>query len=178
MLRPDTYHALREEVGGPNILPLIEAGLLSDLGRELLGLGATIVALKLGDRGLYLRIADRSRLAAMGRARPSDPATWADKELWVPCFQVEVVGTAGSGDATIAGFLSALLRDLSPEEAATAAVAVGACNVEAADTLSGLQSWDATWRRVRGGWARHKLAPDAPGWVFDDRHALWVRRVQ
>ena len=176
MLRPATYQALREEAGGPHILPLIRAGLLSDLGRDLIALGATIVALKLGDRGLYLRTAGQSRLAALGRARPSDPAAWADRELWAPCFQVEMVGTTGSGDATIAGFLSALLRDLSPEEAVTAAVAVGACNVEAADALSGLRTWDATWQRVRSGWARHELVPDAPGWVLDDRHALWVRR--
>jgi sugar/nucleoside kinase (ribokinase family) len=176
MLMPATYQALREEAGGPNILPLVRAELLSDLGRELIVMGASIVALKLGDQGLYLRTAGQSRLAALGRARPSDPAAWADKELWAPCFRVEVVGTAGSGDATIAGFLSALLRDLSPEEAVTIAVAVGACNVEAADTLSGLRTWDATWQRVRSGWARHELVLDAPGWDFDNQHALWARR--
>ena len=176
MLRPATYQALREEAGGPHILPLIRAELLSDLGRELIVMGAGIVALKLGERGLYLRTSGQSRLAVLGRARPSDLAAWADKELWAPCFQVEVAGTAGSGDATIAGFLSALLRDLSPEQAVTIAVAVGACNVEAVDTLSGLRTWDATWQRVRSGWARHDLVPDAPGWVFDDQHTLWVRR--
>ena len=178
MLRPATYQALREEAGGPNILPLVRAELLSDLGQELIGLGAKIVALKLGDRGLYLRTAAQSGLSGLGRAEPSDPATWADKELWAPCFQVEMVGTAGSGDATIAGFLSALLRDLSPEETITAAVAVGACNVEAADTLSGLRTWEETWQRVRSGWARHDLVLDTPGWVFDDQHRLWARRMQ
>lgn len=176
MLRPATYRALREEAGSLHIVPLVRAELLSDLGRELLGLGAKIVALKLGDRGLYLQTASQSRLAELGRARPTDLVAWADKELWAPCFQVEVVGTTGAGDATIAGFLSALLRNLSPEEAITIAVAVGACNVEAADALSGLRGWDATWQRVRSGWARHDLVPDAPGWVLDDQHALWVRR--
>jgi sugar/nucleoside kinase (ribokinase family) len=132
------------------------------------------VALKLGDRGLYLRTAGLSSIEALGRARPADPAPWADKELWAPCFQVDEVGTAGSGDATIAGFLSALLRDMSPEAAATAAVAVGACNVEAADTLSGVRPWDETIRRVAGGWARHKLNLEAPGWHFDETHQLWV----
>jgi sugar/nucleoside kinase (ribokinase family) len=65
-----------------------------------------------------------------------------------------VVGTAGSGDATIAGFLAAFLRDMTPEEAVTMAVAVGACNVEAADTLSGIRPWDETLRRVAAGWPR------------------------
>jgi sugar/nucleoside kinase (ribokinase family) len=133
------------------------------------------VALKLGDRGLYLRTAGLSSIEALGRARPSDPAAWADKELWAPCFQVDVVGTAGSGDATIAGFLSALLRDMSPEAAVTAAVAVGACNVEAADTLSGIRAWDETMHRVASGWARHKLDLEAPGWHFDETHQLWAR---
>ena len=118
---------------------------------------------------------DLPRIEALGRARPSNAAAWADKELWTPCFNVDVVGTAGSGDATIAGFLSALLRDMSPEEAATAAVAVGACNVEAADTLSGVRPWDETMQRVASGWQRHALDLKAPGWRFDENHQLWVR---
>ena len=174
MLRPATYQALRGEASGPNIVPLVGAELLSDLGEELLSLGVTMVALKLGDRGLYLRTSGQTSLAAMGRACPSQRAAWSDRELWAPCFRVEVVGTTGAGDATIAGFLSALLRDLSPEEAVTIAVAVGACNVEAADALSGLRTWEETWQRVHGGWARHALAPGAPGWAFDESRGLWL----
>lgn len=174
MLRPATYKALCAEAGGPGILHLIQAELLSDVGQELMEMGATAVALKLGDRGLYLRTADLSRIDTLGRARPSEPAAWANRELWAPCFRVEMVGTTGAGDATIAGLLGALLRGLGPEQAATAAVAVGACNVEAADALSGVRPWDETWDRVRSGWARHDLALEAPGWHFDDQHQLWV----
>ena len=83
-----------------------------------------------------------------------------------------MVGTAGSGDATIAGFLSALLRDMTPEQAVNAAVAVGACNVEAADTLSGVRSWDETLRRMAAGWPRRSESVTAPGWRFDD--AAWL----
>ncbi|MCX6029177.1 MAG: carbohydrate kinase family protein [Chloroflexi bacterium] len=154
MLRRPVYDALLRAAAGGDILPLVTSDLLADLGDELLALGAKIVALKLGYRGLYLRTAGRAALAGMGRARPTAVAAWADRELWTPCFQVDVVGTAGSGDATIAGFLAALLRDLPPEEAITMAVAVGACNVEAADTLSGIRSWDETLRRVAAGWPK------------------------
>jgi sugar/nucleoside kinase (ribokinase family) len=174
-LRPATYQSLRAQAGGPDILPRIRPELLSDLGRELISMGPKIVALKLGHRGLYLRTAGTRGLEELGRARPSDAAAWADKELWAPCFQVQVAGTTGSGDATIAGLLGALLRDLSAEEAVTAAVAVGACNVEAADALSGIRTWDETWQRVRSGWARHELVLDDLGWVFDGSHRLWAR---
>ncbi len=174
MLRPSTYQALCAEASGLYILPLIQPELLSDLGQELIEMGARIVALKLGDRGLYLRTAGSHYLRALGRARPSDLEAWADKELWAPCFHAKVVGTTGSGDTTIAGLLSALLHDFSAEEAITAAVAVGACNVEAADALSGIRSWEETWQRVRSGWVRHELVLNTPGWVLDVQQQLWI----
>jgi sugar/nucleoside kinase (ribokinase family) len=155
------------------ILEHVTPALLTDLSAELLALGAGIVGLKLGERGLYLRTAPAERLRRAGRAL-SDPEGWAERELWAPCFQVEVVGTTGSGDATIAGFLSALLRGGAPEAAVTAAVAVGACNVEAADALSGLRSWKATLARVAGGWPRRPLAVTAPGWRWVADPGVWV----
>lgn len=127
--------------------------LLTQVSGELLGMGAKMVLLKLGDRGLYLRTAGKSILKDLGLAAPDDIDSWADFEAWLPCFQVNVVGTTGSGDVTIAGFLAALLRDLAPREALTAALGVGACCVEAADALSGIRSWDQTWQRIRSGWA-------------------------
>ena len=127
----------------------------TEVSDELLAMGAKMVGLKLGDHGLYLRTAPADVLQNMGRARPTDLAAWANYEDWQPCFQVDVVGTTGSGDATIAGFLAALLRDMPPAEAMTAALAVGACNVEAPDALSGIRSWEETWQRIDSGWARH-----------------------
>ena len=174
MLRRETYDELGRAAPGASILPLITPQLLSDLSQELLGLGVKIAGLKLGDRGFYLRTAGQSAIEALGRARPSNPAAWANQELWAPCFKVNVVGTTGSGDSTIAGFLSALLRDMSPQAAVTAAVAVGACNVEAADTLSGIRPWDKTLQRVASGWARCPLTLEAPGWRFDESQQLWV----
>ena len=174
MLRRPTYDQFDAASTGGDILPLVTPALLSDISQDLLDMGARVVGIKLGYRGFYLRTAAEGAIQATGRACPSHPAAWADKELWAPCFQANLVGTAGSGDSTIAGFLSALLRDMSAEEAATAAVAVGACNVEAADTLSGLRPWEETLARVAAGWARHDLKLDAPGWHFDERHQLWM----
>ena len=171
----DRFDALEEQAGSQSILPLITPQLLGEVSRALIDLGPAIVGLKLGDRGIYLRTASQGRLAALGRAAPANPAAWADRELWSPCFQVHVVGTVGSGDATIAGFLTALLRNLLPEEAVNAAVAVGACNVEAADTLGGIRSWADTQNRVAAGWAKHPMSPPTSAWRWDDVHSLWSR---
>jgi sugar/nucleoside kinase (ribokinase family) len=94
-------------------------------------------------------------------------------ELWAPCFKVAVAGTTGSGDATIAGFLAGLLRDLPVEQALTMATAVGACNVEAADALSGIRTWEETSWRLACGWERLPLVLESPGWLFDSSRGLW-----
>jgi sugar/nucleoside kinase (ribokinase family) len=156
MLRPEEYARLNAETGG-ELLSGVSRSLLRSLSDELLGLGARIVGIKLGHLGFYLRAGSAASLAEMGRARPADIDSWADCETITPCFKVNVVGTVGSGDCTIAGFLSALLRDLPAAEAARMAVAVGACNVEAADALSGVQTWEETVTRVQSGWEQHPL---------------------
>ncbi|MEJ2570905.1 MAG: carbohydrate kinase family protein [Anaerolineales bacterium] len=171
MLRRRTYDELTRVDG---ISARISAPLLTELSGQLLDLGVKVVGFKLGDRGLYLRTGGRAEMESMGAAGPHDPDAWADKELWSPCFQVDVVGTTGAGDATIAGLLSGLLRGLSAEEALVAAVAVGACNVEAADALSGILAWDETMQRVAAGWSRRSLSIDAPGWRFDSQSQIWI----
>ncbi|TRZ49968.1 carbohydrate kinase family protein [bacterium] len=173
MLHGETYREMCRATPGSNLLALITPQLLSDLGRELIAMGAKIVGLKLGDRGMYLRTSSRDAIDSIGRARPADPDAWAGVELWAPCFKVAVAGTTGSGDATIAGFLAGLLRDLPVEQALTMAVAVGACKVEASDALSGICTWEETSRRLESGWVQHSLKLDAPGWKFDPTCGLW-----
>jgi sugar/nucleoside kinase (ribokinase family) len=167
-LRPQTFAAFSQ-----GEQPLT-ANLLSGLADELLAMGVKIVLLKAGEAGLYLRTADESKLADLGRARPSEVAGWANRELWGPIFVTHVAGTTGAGDAAIAGFLAALLRDLSPTEAVTMAAAVGACNVEAPDALSGVRGWAETLARIEAGWPRRRMAIDGPGWRFDEAHQIWV----
>lgn len=167
-LYPDTFKQVSR--GEAQISP----GLLSQIAGDLLQMGAKIILLKAGELGLYLRAANESTLADMGRARPDDVARWANREIWAPIFETEVAGTTGAGDSTIAGFLAGLLRNLSPTQAVTLATAVGACNVEAADAVSGVRSWDETMARIKAGWPRRRLQIDTPGWRFDETRQLWL----
>ena len=168
MLYPDIF----KEVTAQN--RSITPALASRIADDLLAMGVKILMLKAGHLGLYLRTADETRLADLGRACPADLARWAKREVWSPIFKVNVVGTTGSGDATIAGFLAAFLRDLLPTETATMASAVGACNVEAADAVSGIRSWEETTARVKAGWPRQLLNFTDPSWQFDPARQLWL----
>lgn len=170
MLDRDRYLRLADEAGGAiDIARQIDAPLLREIADQLLDMGCAIVVLKLGDQGLYLRTtADRDRLHQAGAAlEPFGPefTAWLDREMIAPCFAVDVVGTTGSGDCTIAGFLHALLAAGVPEQAMTAATAVGASACEVADATSGIRPWPEIADRIQAGWPRAELklqAADIP----------------
>jgi sugar/nucleoside kinase (ribokinase family) len=164
------FDRLSARVGAGGMLDALQVGEIQELGQAALDMGARIVVLKLGERGVYLRTS--AMLDGLGRGAPADLYEWRDRELWAPCFVPEkLVGTTGAGDATIAGFLAAMLRGASPERALVIAAAVGACNVEAADALSGVRPWDETLARIDAGWQTSPM--DLPGWTFDKPHGVW-----
>jgi sugar/nucleoside kinase (ribokinase family) len=170
-LRPILFNQMIQH---GDIMKQVTPELLEDLSAELMEMGVKVVVIKLGSCGMYLRTASAEKLKKLGRASPLDPQSWANCELWMPCFKVNVVGTTGSGDSAIAGFLSAFLRYYYPAQALKMAVAVGACNVEAADSISGLMTWDATRARVEAGWEQLPLQLESPEWEWNSQDGLWV----
>jgi sugar/nucleoside kinase (ribokinase family) len=154
--------------------PAPDGDLLHTLAGRLLELGAAIVGLKLGDRGLYLRTtADPRRLAALGDLLPADLTGWAGRELYAPCFQVKVAGTTGAGDCAYAGLLAGLLYGQSVEAVLLSSAATGACSVERADAISGVPHWDDVQARLRAGWARHPLTLRLQGWRSNADATIW-----
>jgi sugar/nucleoside kinase (ribokinase family) len=146
---------------------------LSPLAERLLDMGVAVAAIKMGARGMYVRTADAARLRQMGRARPDRVSDWAERELWFPIFQEErFVGATGAGDTTIAGFLASMLRGNTLEQSGRIANAVGACNVEAADALGGIRSWEETMARMEAGWMLGEFSLDDAGWS-PDAHGIW-----
>jgi sugar/nucleoside kinase (ribokinase family) len=135
-----------------NIMENLSASYLSNLTDELLGMGVVIAGVKLGPMGLYLKTADQAKFERL-RPLPLDISSWANIACWQPAFQVDVVGTTGAGDAAYSGFMASLLRGFGPEEVLRWACAVGACNVEAADSTSGVRTWQEIQKRLEAGWS-------------------------
>ncbi|HQE93687.1 MAG TPA: carbohydrate kinase family protein [Anaerolineae bacterium] len=172
MVDPARYAAL-EENGA--VLSQVDGGLLSDLAGQLVGWGVAIAGLKLGSQGMYLRTTSAAaRLRALAERLGLDVRAWTNRELLAPAFSANLVGTTGAGDCAIAGFLTGLLHRLSPEAALTGAVAVGACNVEAADAVSGVPSWEAIQRRIQAGWEQRPVTLKLAGWGWDVGQRLWI----
>ncbi len=163
MLDRQRFDAL--EASG-DMMEHLDGPLLARVADELLAMGAAVVVLKLGDRGLYLKTtSDPDRLAATGSARLSDLPDWLGRELYAPCFRANVVGTTGSGDCTIAGFLAGVVKGFSADQALQAGLAVGACSVESADATGGIVPWTDVQSRLDAGWDQLDATIDLAGFT-------------
>ncbi len=158
--------------GGHPLTDVLDRAALRELSDRLISMGSAIIALKLGDHGLYLRTtSDPARIGPLCERLDLDANAWTHREVLAPCFRArEIVGTTGSGDATIGGLLTAILRGVSITEAATIATAVGACSVESIDPTTGIPSWDELGARLAQGWRRHDVEIDL-GSATADRDA-------
>jgi sugar/nucleoside kinase (ribokinase family) len=138
-----------------------------DYGRladRLLEMGARVVALKSGHRGYYVRTGD-----SVGSAN------WSRRELWRPAYAVERPASAtGSGDSSIAGFLTAFLRGTSIEEALAYATCLGWQNLQVLDAVSGIRSLDATRELVKEGMPFIDPRLADPEWTWRTELGVWA----
>lgn len=154
MLNRKRFDDLIREAGDRNPAAFLDMEEISAMADLVLAKGAAIAGFKLGDQGFFLKASsDPSKMASVRILSPERQKEWLGVELAAACRRVNVVGTLGSGDSTIGGFLGALLKDMGPDEAATMAVAVGAASVEARDAYSGVTPWDTILERLDRGWA-------------------------
>ena len=168
MLRRTTYDELHSRAGEGEILAHVNGDLLGALADECVAAGAAIVLIKCGYLGLYVRTAGRGRLEALGRARCGSLDEWADREVLEPSYAVEsIVSATGAGDCAIAAFLAAFLRGLSCDDAVRYGCAVGAQNLQAADSISGVRSWEDTAEQVDSRPPKNDVTIPLPGWRYD-----------
>ncbi len=93
-------------------------------GRALLSAGAKTVCVKLGPRGCEVF---------------SESASFAS-----PGFRVDAVDSTGAGDCFSGGYLAALQRNLTHEEAARIGNAAGALSVQQLGATAGVLGWEET----------------------------------
>ena len=164
MLRPEKYNKIIKN------RYRFDLKLLNQLSEQLTDYGTSVVVIKLGNQGLYLRT---HKIEKSNVSRIINPSQWNYRQLLSPCFATEVKGTTGTGDATIAGFLSQLLDGGEPEKSITLATAVGACCVEAVDATGGIRPLPEVISRINSGWERLSLSIPMDNWKYDYQYKIW-----
>lgn len=178
MMERDRFIKMKAQHGGAELIDFFTAADYSVLSDQFLAMGSKIVSLKSGHRGFYLRTADKSKFEQMGRARPGDADNWSNRELWAPAYNVDPIASAtGSGDSSIAGFLSAFLRGEPIERAIKYANTVGSLNLTQLDALSGLKNWDETTALMEDASRKlNRFEIAEAGWNYDGERNIWIKR--
>ncbi|MFC1601271.1 carbohydrate kinase family protein [Candidatus Sumerlaeota bacterium] len=173
-LHKDEYLERKRAIG-PNvdILDHMSVNEVSRLADQMIEMGTGVAMVKCGHRGLYVRTAGAERLAKFGAAKPANLENWANRELWFPVYQEEkFVGALGSGDAAIAGFMSAFVWGHSVESSLRYANAAGSMNVTVPDGLSWNKGFDDLTRRIEAGWPTKEMHVEEEGW--SQKGGFWV----
>jgi sugar/nucleoside kinase (ribokinase family) len=173
MLHRDFFHSLTQKHGEFNFIRFLDTKLLDSLADTLIKMGSNVVAIKLGDQGLYLRTGKNVQRLA-GVIDPTyETALWSDRQLLAPCFQTNVIGTTGTGDCSVAGLLTGVTLGVGPVDALTLAVGVGACCTENLDATSGVPSLNIVCNRINAGWKCRNLHIKKPGWKWLKDRSIW-----
>ena len=143
MLRRDRFDKLQDSEGGA--LDGLTAEDLAGVAGDCIRMGAGLVVIKCGDLGAYLQTADDPGLAGF----VPDADIWRGVSMFEPTCRVDdIMSTVGSGDSSIAGFLTAFLQDESPERCMQFLTVVGAQNLSAMGAVGGIRSWAESVEQV------------------------------
>lgn len=174
VLDPKKHQQLKRAHQGGELVSIVEPAECSAMAGAFLEMGASMVSLKAGHRGWYFRTGDADALSRLGAAQPSDVRNWASRELWCPAFDIDrILSAAGSGDASIAGFLVAFLQGMRIESCLQVANCVGYQNLGTLDTTSGIRSWDETQTMLGSAMATVDPQISDPNWRYDEILGMW-----
>lgn len=176
MLDRSKYDSLKKCAGKSSINDYFTADDLSKLSSLLLGYGCRIVVLKCSHRGIYVRTAGKEFLNNIYKAKPGDISSWAGREFWAPSYNIKKIASAtGSGDSSIAGFLTVFLKNGTIDNAVNIANAAGAQNLRAYDAVSGIGTWADIQKMVKDrNTELNHLKIDTPGWQWNKEMKMWT----
>ena len=137
ILEPGRLAEWRSRAGGGDIIRALDIpGDVEPLADQLITLGAKVVMIKCGERGLFLKGA--SYMLMKDRQMPL--CSFADARIIQPALQppTPIVSAAGAGDMCIAAFLHAALSGYNPSECLWFGAAAGSLSTTAYDGASAL----------------------------------------
>ena len=167
MLYPDKYDEfVKAHEGEKDPLETMDDMILPMLGDKLIEYGAKIAVIKCGVRGYYIKTAEK--LEGFGRVAPADLEEWSGREFFFESYHVDnIMSATGSGDSSIAGFLSSFLNGDSIYECVKTGCATGAENLTALDALSGIKSMEET-RQLMKTFTKNHFEFNKEYWTLDE----------
>lgn len=175
-LYPEEYISMKSEHPKEELISYINPSVYSKIAEEFISLGCKMTALKSGFRGWYFKTSSKNTFNNFGKVKPANFCNWDNRELWCPAFKIKNIASAtGSGDASIAGFLSAFIKGYKLEKCLKYANGAGYQNLTMLDAISGLTTWDNLTNLIK---TKDVLLfqIDSNNWKWNDEIKMWERK--
>jgi sugar/nucleoside kinase (ribokinase family) len=150
MLEPEQYARALASAPGCDMVDAIPQAAFEHLADQILALGVTVLMIKAGHRGAYLRTGNVAKLGSSTTLKLS-PNAWSHRSHWASSLPVDsrrFKNACGAGDCAVAGLLAAMLNGVDLERAARYAMLAGRDNLYGVDACSGLSDWGQMTRYV------------------------------
>jgi sugar/nucleoside kinase (ribokinase family) len=159
---------------GDDFTSYLDMRKVSALGDIIISMGCAMAIIKCGANGIYFKSANKERLSKMGRATPTDIASFSSMELFRETYMVKNFKSAlAGGDTTIAGFLSAMLEGYSLYDSLKIACKTGALCCTTYDSISGLIPLSDIYQKTLTETDRNDINIDLPNFIFDSKNDVW-----
>lgn len=143
IMKPDEYARIISSAGNSEIIDLIPISIIREIGRTIIEMGAKILLIKAGHRGIYLLTGNASALNQKEGFKLPE-AHWNNRELWCDAYPADpekVKNATGAGDTAAAAFLAAILDDATAETALKLAAIAGRNNLYCQDIYQEVNGW-------------------------------------
>lgn len=178
-LDPGEYLARKEAHGGEELIDHVPPSEFSRIAKRYLDMGCAMIALKAGHLGWYFRTAAAERIERIGTLKPERVDEWAGRELWCPAFTVDKIASAtGSGDSSIAAFLTALTKGCSPVECLKCANCAGYMSLSGMDATSGLTTWEEMASILGSLTVGTVPALESTDWRWNAESKVWEHGIE
>ena len=175
MLEQDDYLKMKEEKQDAELIEFLTVDDYSRLAGKILAMGTKMTSLKAGYRGFYFKTGTKKILNSFFENSPHNIDRWANRELWCPAFELlQTASATGSGDSSIAGFLSAFMHGYSLEMCLKYACIAGWQNIQVLDAVSGIKSWEETTRILNSQLPIIQFEFDNPDWSWVKESQIWA----
>lgn len=177
MLDRPVFDEITEKVNATGIgfVEAYDLNHLTGLSDQILDMGCSVVVIKLGHKGLYMRTAGADKLERIGFGAPVDSAEWANQTWFAPSYFVQknkIESTAGAGDASIAGVIAGLLSGQTSSRSLQLGCATAAQKIQIRKSFGGIEPLTDLISRL-DGWEHEKVSSLPTKWIFDTSRQIW-----
>lgn len=161
MLDKGRYNSWQERALGKDVAQVLDVERdVAPLARQCLKLGAKVVLVKCGSRGMYFCSAgteagSEQALGELCAALGLSADGWAGKAFFERSFLPDRIASGtGAGDTSIAAFLCAMLEGRTARQSVALAAAAGASCLASYDALGGLLPLEKLQEKIDAGWRK------------------------